>query len=119
MMNKHTARNRRGKKAKATIKKTGLPRLVVYRSCKHIYAQVVQRGEQGDVVIASSSTLDKALRSDLSGDKTNQALEVGKALAQRAKANDIIEVAFDRAGYQYHGRVKAIADGARQAGLNF
>ncbi|KTD23293.1 50S ribosomal protein L18 [Legionella londiniensis] len=118
-MNKYIARSRRGAKAKAIIRKSGLPRMVVYRSSKHIYAQIVTAGEQGDVVVASCSTLDKDLRTKVEGSKTEQAMQVGKSLAERAKAKNISQVAFDRSGYLYHGRVKAIADGAREAGLEF
>jgi len=77
------------------------------------------RGEKGDQVIVSSSTLDKELKVSLSGNKCEQALQVGKLLAKRAIEKKVSEVAFDRAGYKYHGRVKALAEGAREAGLNF
>jgi large subunit ribosomal protein L18 len=118
-MNKVHARKRRGLKAKAVIAKTNRPRLVVNRSAVHIYAQIVARGEKGDQVIVSCSTLDKALKATLSGNKTEQALLVGKHLAERAKEQNVVDVAFDRSGYKYHGRIKALATGAREAGLNF
>lgn len=118
-MNKEQARARRGLKTKAVIRHSNRPRLVVYRSGSHIYSQITVREETGDRVVASCSTLDKALRQTLKGNKCEQAYEVGKLLALRAKELQIIDVAFDRAGYKYHGRVKALATGAREAGLNF
>lgn len=120
-MNKEKRRVRRGLKAKA-IQRLSLsprPRLVVFRSSYHIYGQVIVSGEHGDVVLVSSSTVDKELKSSLTGSKVEQARQVGKLLAERAKAKQISEIAFDRAGYKFHGRVKALADGAREAGLNF
>lgn len=118
-MNREKARTRRGLKAKAIHRNSTRPRLIVYRSTCHIYAQIVIRGKQGDSVLVSSSTLDKEIKSSLKGTKVEQAQQVGKLLGERAKMKEISEVAFDRAGYKYHGRVKALADGAREAGLNF
>lgn len=118
-MNKEIARKRRGAKTKAIIAHSKRPRLVVYRSGVHIYSQIVVRGDKGDQVIVSSSTIDKELKTTLSGNKCEQAVQVGKLLAQRAMAKDVSEVAFDRAGYKYHGRVKALATAAREAGLKF
>ena len=118
-MNKFHARARRGLKTKAIIRHSNRPRLVVYRSSVHIYSQIVVAGENGDTVIVSSSTLDTELKANLSGTKSEQAAQVGKLLAIRAKEKNVTDVAFDRAGYKYHGRVKALADGAREAGLNF
>jgi len=118
-MNKQIARKRRGSRTKAVISNSKRPRLVVYRSGSHIYSQILMRGELGDQVIVSSSTLDKELKTSLTGNKCEQALQVGKLLAKRAKEKQVSEVAFDRAGYKYHGRVKALAEGAREAGLNF
>ena len=118
-MNKYKARTRRGLKAKAVQRHTNRARLVVHRSASNIYAQVIVRGEHGDIVIAASSTLDKELKSNLSGTKVEQAYQVGKLLGQRVAAKKIENIAFDRAGYKYHGRVKALADGAREAGLIF
>ncbi len=118
-MNKEIARKRRGAKSKAIIGHSKRPRLVVYRSGAHIYSQIVVRGEQGDQVIVSSSTVDKEIKANLTGNKCDQAVQVGKLLAQRAVAKNVSEVAFDRAGYKYHGRVKALATGAREAGLKF
>ncbi|KTD17629.1 50S ribosomal protein L18 [Legionella jordanis] len=120
MKNKENARIRRGLKAKAIQRRNPeKPRLVVHRSSSHIYCQIVVRDANGDKVVVCSSTLDKELKSSLSGTKVEQAHQVGKLLGERAKASKIIEVSFDRAGYRYHGRVKALADGAREAGLNF
>lgn len=118
-MRKQQARARRGLKTKAVIRHSTRPRLVVYRSGVHIYSQIIVQGEKGDHVLVSCSTLDKALRLTLKGNKCEQAHEVGKLLGLRAKEKQIIDVAFDRAGYKYHGRVKALATGAREAGLNF
>lgn len=119
-MNKHNSRTRRGLKTKALIRKTGKARLVVYRSGVHIYAQIVQADAQGDKVLVNCSTIDKEIRASLSGKcKVEQATLVGTHLGERAKNNGITQVAFDRAGYKYHGRVKALAEGAREAGLDF
>ena len=118
-MNKTIARHRRGSKTKSIIRQSRRPRLVVFRSGMHIYSQIIVSGDKGDQVIASSSTLDKALKSQLAGNKCDQAKQVGQLLAARAKDKNIIDVAFDRAGYKFHGRVKALATGAREAGLNF
>ncbi len=119
-MNKHNSRNRRGLKAKALIRKSGRARLVVYRSGLHIYSQIVKADAQGDKVLVACSTVEKDIKASLSGKcKVEQASLVGKQLGQRAKEQGITEVAFDRAGYKYHGRVKALAEGAREAGLDF
>lgn len=124
-MNKFESRTRRGLKTKAILRHSTRARLVVHRSASNIYAQIVIRGEKGDTVIASASTLDKNLRkkpgtkAKEAGTKVEQAQLVGKLLGERAVAKQIVEVSFDRAGYKFHGRVKALADGAREAGLNF
>lgn len=119
-MNKHSSRERRGLKAKALIRKSGRARLVVYRSGVHIYSQIIQADKLGDVVLASCSTNDKELRASLSGKcKVEQANLVGTLLGKRASEKGITQVAFDCAGYKYHGRVKALAEGAREAGLVF
>ena len=118
-MNKQQSRNRRGLKTKAIIRQSNRPRLTVHRSGSHLYSQVLVRGEMGDIVLASASTLDKELKLTLTGNKCEQAAQVGKLIAKRAKEKNLSEVAFDRAGYKYHGRVKALADSAREAGLNF
>lgn len=118
-MNKYDARKRRSLKTKAIIKDSSRPRLVVFRSLSHMYAQIIVASDLGDQVLVSSSTMDKELRVGLDGNKTLQAFAVGKLLAARASEKNIVDVAFDRAGYRYHGRVKALASGAREAGLNF
>ena len=119
-MNKHDSRSRRGLKTKALIRKSGKARLVVFRSGKHIYSQIVQANELGDKVLVACSTIDKELRTSLSDKcKVEQATLVGKLLAKRAADEGISDVAFDRAGYKYHGRVKALAESAREAGLDF
>ena len=92
------------------------PRLVVFRSLKHMYAQIVD--DDRGVTIASASDLSKDVKADGAG-KTGVAKGVGKLLAQRAKEAGISQVVFDRGGYPYHGRVKAVADGARDGGLEF
>jgi large subunit ribosomal protein L18 len=118
-MNKREARLRRGLKTKAIIKNSTRARLVVYRSLTNIYAQIVVRGPNGDEVLISSSTLDAELKPSLNGNKVSQANQVGQLLGKRATEKSISDVAFDRSGYKYHGRIKALADGAREAGLNF
>lgn len=96
----------------------GYPRLSVFRSSKHIYAQVID-DVQG-VTVASASTLDKELKSDLpKGSDKDAAEKVGKLVAERAVAKGVGQVVFDRSGYLYHGRVKSLADGAREGGLKF
>jgi large subunit ribosomal protein L18 len=91
---------------------TERPRLVVRRSLKHIYAQLVDDSTHRTLMTVSSQDIDE-------GKKTERSLEVGKRLAARAKEAGIARVVFDRAGYRYHGRVKAVADGAREGGLEF
>ena len=88
------------------------PRLVIFRSLKHISAQIVDDVAGRTLLTVTSTELE-------SGKKTEKSLEVGKRLAERAKSAGITKVVFDRAGYRYHGRVKAVADGARKGGLEF
>ena len=96
----------------------GRPRLSVFRSSKHIYAQVID--DLKGVTLASASSLEKTMReSSKTGANIDAAKAVGKLLAERAVKNGVTEVVFDRGGYLYHGRVKALADAAREAGLNF
>jgi large subunit ribosomal protein L18 len=93
-------------------------RLTVYRSSKHIYAQVID--DDRGVTLASASSIEKAMRESVkSGANLNAAKSVGKLIAERAKEQGITDVVFDRGGYLYHGRVKALADAAREAGLKF
>lgn len=115
---KDNTRLRRSKKTRAKIKELGAIRLSVYRSSNHIYAQVIS--VCGNEILASASTLDKDLRSQIThGGNIAAAAIVGKAVAERAKAKGVEEVAFDRSGYKYHGRIQALADSAREAGLQF
>jgi len=94
------------------------PRMSVYRSLSDIYVQVID--DDKGMTLVSSSSLDKELKGKLKGKtKTEQAVEVGKLVAQRAKDKKIMEVVFDRGGYRFDGRVKALADAAREAGLKF
>lgn len=94
------------------------PRLSVFRSLKHIYAQIID--DTRGITLAAASTLDPELRGQLDGlTKTEKARRVGGLIAQRALAKGIHQVVFDRGGYRYHGRVKALADAAREAGLEF
>ena len=116
MINKQTARVRRAKRSRAKMRELGVYRLSVHRTPRHIYAQVIS--PEGDRVLASASTLDKDLRGGSTGN-TEAATAVGKLIAERARAAGVSQVAFDRAGFRYHGRVKALADGAREGGLEF
>ena len=117
-MEKKTARLRRAKKTRSHIRRLGMPRLTVHRSGRHIYAQVISA--EGGSVIASASTVQKDLRTDLSSTSNKDAAKaVGKAVAERAVAAGISDVAFDRSGYRYHGRVAELADAAREGGLKF
>ena len=93
------------------------PRLNVYRSVSHIYTQLID--DANGVTLASASTLGKKATEPKSGGTIQAAKEVGRAIAERAKEKGIVKVVFDRGGYLYHGRVKAIADAAREAGLEF
>ena len=117
-MNKKDARARRARKTRVRIAEQRATRLVVSRSNSHIYAQII--APTGDKVLVSASTLEAEVRKDLKngGNKAAAAL-VGKRIADRAKALGIESVAFDRSGYRYHGRVQALADAAREAGLKF
>ncbi|GAB4193925.1 MAG: 50S ribosomal protein L18 [Wenzhouxiangellaceae bacterium] len=116
---KKTARLRRARKTRAHIRRLGVPRLTVYRSSQHIYAQVIR--PQDGTVLASASTVQKAVRDSIDGATCNRAAAavVGKAVAEKALAAGIDTVAFDRSGYKYHGRVKELADAAREVGLKF
>ena len=116
---KFLARKRRSLKSKHVINHSNRPRMVVFRSINHIYAQIVKPSQSGDLVLAQASSVDKSLSKELDGNKVSQAVKVGKLLAKRAREKDIAEIAFDRNGYKYHGRVKALADSAREAGLIF
>ncbi len=116
---RNTARVRRHVRVRKSISGTPeRPRLNVFRSMKEIYAQVID--DVAGNTLVSASTIDQDLREQLKGHKRiEQARLVGKAIAERAQAKGITEVAFDRGGYKYIGRVKALADGAREGGLKF
>ena len=116
-MDKKTSRIRRARRSRAKIRELAVNRLTVHRTPRHIYAQVI--GPDGATVVCSASTLDKEVRAGVKGSTGNAeaAAAVGKAVAERAKAAGVESVAFDRSGFQYHGRVKALAEAAREAGL--
>ena len=113
------SRDRRHKRVRSHIFGTSeRPRLNVFRSLTEIYVQVID--DQGGRTLVSASTIDEKLRKDMEGiSKTEQAQKVGRAIAERAKALDIQQVVFDRGGYRFIGRVKALADAAREGGLEF
>ncbi len=116
MLDKKEARLRRAKKTRAHIRHLGVNRLTVTRTPRHIYAQVISA--TGGQVLAQASTLDSSLRSGTTGN-IEAASSVGKLIAERAKAIGVTKVAFDRSGFKYHGRVKALAEAARENGLEF
>ena len=116
MSAKNDSRLRRARRARARMRRLGETRLSVHRTPRHIYAQII--APEGDKVLASASTLDSELRGGSTGN-IGAAAEVGKLVAKRAKEAGIERVAFDRSGYKYHGRVKALADAARESGLEF
>ncbi len=111
-------RLRRARRTRAKIRELAVDRLTIYRTPRHIYAQIIDA--TGGKVVASASTLDKDLRGSIknTGNK-DAAAAIGKAIAERAKSAGISKVAFDRAGFKYHGRIQALADAAREAGLQF
>lgn len=118
MMNNLDARQRRARKTRAKIAELKVTRLSVHRTNSHIYAQII--AETGDKVLASASTLEAEVRSTIkNGGNADAASLVGKRIAEKAKAAGITKVAFDRSGYKYHGRIKALADAARENGLSF
>jgi len=118
MSAKNDARLRRARQTRLRIREVGAVRLTVHRTNTHIYAQLTSPG--GDKVLASASSLEKDVRGQLKHGGNKKAAElVGERIAQKAKAKGIEAVAFDRAGYRYHGRVKALADAARAGGLKF
>jgi large subunit ribosomal protein L18 len=117
-MNKKVARLRRARKTRAKIAELKVVRLSVHRSNCHIYAQVYSGC--GTKVIAAASTVEADVRKQIpNGGNVEAAKLIGKLIAERAKAQGIAEVAFDRSGFKYHGRVKALADAAREGGLKF
>ena len=117
-MEKKIARLRRAKKTRSHIRRLGVPRLTVHRSGRHIYAQVI--AAEGGKVIVAASTVQKDLRSGLSSTSNKDAAKaVGKAVGEKAVAAGVSDVAFDRSGYRYHGRIAELANAARESGLKF
>ena len=117
-MDKKSARIRRATKARKHMRRLRVPRLTVHRSGRHIYAQVIDA--EGGTVLAAASTLQKDVRNGLeSTSNKDAAIAVGKAVAEKAVAAGVKNVAFDRSGFKYHGRIKALADAARENGLEF
>jgi large subunit ribosomal protein L18 len=121
MLTKKEQRLRRSRQTRARIAELRVARLTVFRSNLHIYASVIS--EEGDKVLASASTAEKEVREQLGasgkGGNIAAATIVGKRIAEKAKAAGVEKVAFDRAGFAYHGRVKALAEAAREGGLQF
>ena len=116
MKSKKESRIRRAKRTRAKISELGAHRLTVHRTPRHIYAQVI--APDGNKVVASASTVQKELRDGLkSTGNAEAAAAVGKAIAEKSKTAGVDQVAFDRSGFKYHGRVKALADAARENGL--
>src|SRR3972149_8958981 len=116
-MKKKESRQRRARKTRARIRLQGVNRLCIPRPPRHIYAQVI--APNGSEVLASASTLDKEIRASVKySGNVAAAVEVGKLIAQRAIKAGIANLAFDRSGFKYHGRVKALADAARENGLS-
>ena len=117
-MNKKDQRLRRAKRTRAHIKRLGVHRLCVYKTPRHTYAQIID--PNGSKVVAQASTLEAEIKKGLkSSGNVDAAVAIGKAIAERAKATGIERVAFDRSGFKFHGRVKALADAAREGGLQF
>ncbi|MNN71744.1 50S ribosomal protein L18 [compost metagenome] len=116
MSDKKVIRLRRARQARLKMRELVAVRLCVYRSSQHMYAQVISA--DGAKVLASASTLDAELRGTATGN-VEAAKKVGLLVAERAKAAGVTQVAFDRSGFKYHGRVKALADAAREGGLEF
>ncbi|TDX97957.1 50S ribosomal protein L18 [Thiohalophilus thiocyanatoxydans] len=117
-MDKKTTRLRRARRTRAKIRELAVPRLSVYRTPRHIYAQVI--AANGSEVLASASTVQTDIKGNVKNTgNVDAAAVVGKTIAEKAKAAGVTNVAFDRSGFKYHGRVKALADAAREAGLQF
>ena len=116
-MDKKETRLRRAARGRAKLRELKAMRLSVHRTPQHIYAQIFDAGSK---VLAAASTLDKGVREGIKGTgNVTAAAAVGKAIAEKAKAAGITRVAFDRSGFKYHGRIKALADAAREHGLEF
>ena len=123
-IDKNSVRQKRHARVRKNVTGTAeAPRMNVYRSLNHIYVQVIDDragNEKGGITIAAASTMDKAVKEQIAGlSKTEAAKVVGTVVAQRAMEKGVTAVVFDRGGYLYTGRVKAVADGAREAGLKF
>lgn len=117
-MDKKTTRLRRARKARAKIRELGEHRLCIFRTPRHIYAQVI--APNGSEVVAAASTVEADVKKGAKATgNVEAATTVGKLIAERAKAKGVSAVAFDRSGFKYHGRVKALADAARESGLEF
>ncbi|MCW8855217.1 MAG: 50S ribosomal protein L18 [Gammaproteobacteria bacterium] len=118
MKSKKETRIRRAKRVRMKIRELGANRLCIHRTPRHIYAQVISA--DGAKVLASVSTLDASIKSAVrSTGNIDAAMAVGKLIAEKSKAAGVSNVAFDRSGFKYHGRVKALADAAREGGLEF
>lgn len=117
-MDHKSSRLRRARRVRAKILELGIHRLCVHRTPRHIYAQIIAPGGAG--VVTSASSLDTEVKKDLGyTGNIEAAVAVGRAVADRAKAKGVLKVAFDRGGFKYHGRIKALADAAREGGLEF
>jgi large subunit ribosomal protein L18 len=117
-LDKRDTRLRRALRGRVKIKELAALRLSVHRTPRHIYAQIL--AAEGDKVLVAASTVQKDVRGDLKTTGNIEAAKaVGRVIAERAKAKGIAKVAFDRSGFMYHGRIKALADAAREAGLEF
>lgn len=117
-MSKKRERLRRARRGRAKIRELEVPRLSVHRTPKHVYAQVI--APDSGTVLASASTVNKAVREGVKNTgNVVAAQEVGRQIAEKAKAAGVESVAFDRSGFRFHGRIKALADAAREAGLKF
>ena len=118
MSQKNLSRLRRARQTRLKIREVGAVRLTVHRTNGHIYAQITSPA--GDKVLVSASSLEKEVRPQLKNGGNRKAAElIGQRIAEKAKAKGIEKVAFDRAGYRYHGRIKALADAGRAGGLKF
>jgi large subunit ribosomal protein L18 len=116
MKDKKESRLRRARRGRMKMRELGAVRLTVHRTPRHMYAQVIAAA--GDRVLATASTLEKDLRGGATGN-VDAAARVGALIAERAKSAGITKVAFDRSGFKYHGRVRALAEAAREGGLEF
>jgi large subunit ribosomal protein L18 len=118
MNSKKTSRLRRAKRTRAKISELGAHRLSVHRTPRHIYAQVI--APDGSTIIASASTVQKSVKGEVKyTGNIDAAATVGKTIAEKSKDAGVTKVSFDRSGFKYHGRIKALADAARESGLEF